>query len=398
MKLSLDTARKLAIHVQGLRETQTLSNDAENIERLIERLGYVQIDTISVIQRAHHHTIWTRVPDYTHDMLHELLANKRRVFEYWSHAACYLPISDYRFYTPRMRHMTTRQSNWFYSEEGKKITDHVLNRIQDEGPLGAADFKSSDDRKRGSWWDWKPAKQALEMLFDMGKLMVTERRKFQRIYDLTERVLPASVDTTVPTKEEMAKFVIRRVLMAKGFSTANEIRWGWNRPEIDQALQELIEAKEVAPIKIESRNEQFYSLSDSLSMVGNKYRTLEHLHLLSPFDGFLDRKRLSWLFNFDYKLECYFPERKRKYGYFCLPILWGNELIGRIDPKADRKKKTLILKTLSFEPNFRDVDAVLPLLTEKLRVFSQFNGCDRIVVEKTCPAKIKDALTDYQMA
>ena len=175
MKISIGTARKLALQGQGLHEPWLLPRGTGGVARAIERLGYVQIDTIAVIERAHHHTLWVRHHEYTPGMLHELQAIKRQVFEYWAHAACYLPMSDYRYYIPRMQFVSERQTNWFYTDEGRSITDHVLGRIRDEGPLGAVNFKN-DGPKRGSWWDWKPAKQALEMLFDMGEQMVTERR------------------------------------------------------------------------------------------------------------------------------------------------------------------------------------------------------------------------------
>ena len=199
MKIAVGTSRKLALRAQGLKgRWPPLPGGAKGVEHVIKRLGYVQIDTIAVVQRAHHHTLWARFPNYSPVMLHELQTVKRRVFEYWIHAACYLPMSDYRYYMPRMHSVSKRQTNWFYTDEGRSITDHVLGRIRNEGPLGAADFKATGTRKRGSWWDWKPAKQALEMLFDMGKLMVTERRNFHRIYDLTERILPSETDTTPP--------------------------------------------------------------------------------------------------------------------------------------------------------------------------------------------------------
>ena len=393
MKIPVETIRKLALQAQGLQGRWPLPGGANSVEHVVERLGYVQIDTIAVVERAHHHTFWARFPGYTPDMLHDLQASKRGVFEYWRHAACYLPMSDYRYYVPRMRAMCDRQTSWFYTDEGRSITDHVLGRIRDEGPLGTADFKAPENKKRGSWWDWKPAKQALEMLFDMGKLMVTERRHFQRIYDLTERILPPETETSPPSADEMARFVVRRVLADRGFATVPDMRWGWNRPCIDRVLRELTESGEIVPIQVAEREAQCYALAEGLAVSRKRSRHVERLHILSPFDNLLrDRKRLDWLFSFDFKLECYLPANKRRYGYFCLPILWGDELIGRMDPKADRKNKVLILRSLSFERGFREFDAVLPLFATKLRAFAQYNGCDNVVIEKTSPTKVRTAL------
>ena len=164
MKLSLSRARRLAIHAQGLDGRWRLPKGKEGAAQAIERLGYVQIDTIAVVERAHHHTIWARCPDHTRADLHELLATDRRVFEYWANAASYVPMSDYRYYVPRMRAAANRRHAWYLSAEGREIREHVVERIRNEGPLGSIDFKAPEGRKRGSWWDWKPPKQAMEML------------------------------------------------------------------------------------------------------------------------------------------------------------------------------------------------------------------------------------------
>ena len=174
----MSTARKLAIGCQGLDAPWKLPKGKEGVAQVIERLGYVQIDTIAVVQRAHHHTLWSRRWDYTPQMLHELQAQDRRVFEWWGHAASYLPMCDYRYYLPRMRAFAERQKTRDWLGQNAQLVGDVVDRIRDEGPLGSSDF-SAPEGKRGSWWDWKPAKRALETLFNTGEMMVTERRNFQ---------------------------------------------------------------------------------------------------------------------------------------------------------------------------------------------------------------------------
>ncbi|MDA0321616.1 MAG: winged helix DNA-binding domain-containing protein [Verrucomicrobia bacterium] len=330
---------------------------------------------------------------YAPEMLHELQAADRRVFEYWARAACYLPMSDYRYYLPRMRAVTKSQHNWFYTPEARAVTDHVLERIRDEGPLRSADFKHTR-KKRGSWWDWKPAKRALEMLFDMGKLMVTERRSFQRVYDLTERVLPPETNTTLPTSHEIGRFVVRRVLSTKGFAASGELCWERHRPaSVDDALRELVDSGDVVAAHIPGREGPVFALCDAIDAATKRSRRKDRLHILSPFDNaVIDRRRLSALFDFDCKLECYFPASKRTYGYFCLPILWGQQFVGRIDAKAYRSKKTLVIKHLMFEAAFSDFDAVAAPLADKLVAFAGFNGCERILVEKCTPTKARPLL------
>ena len=167
MKISISTARKLAIRCQGLDAPWKLPKGKEGIAQVVECLGYVQIDTISVVQRAHHHTLWARRSDYTPQMLHELQAQDRRVFEWWGHAASYLPMRDYRYYLPRMRAFAESQKTRDWLGQNTQLVRDVVDRIRDEGPLGSSDF-SAPEGQRGSWWDWKPAKKAIQHRGDDG--------------------------------------------------------------------------------------------------------------------------------------------------------------------------------------------------------------------------------------
>ena len=394
MKISLAAARRLFLDRQGLTGPRKTPKGKEGVAQTVESLGYVQIDTISVVERAHHHTLWTRCPDYSPEMLHELQAEGRRVFEYWGHAASFLPMRDYRFYIPRMRAFA--HSGWtrYWLEDEKKLVRHVKSRLRKEGPLGSSDFKAPPG-KRGPWWDWKPAKQVLEALFSIGEVMVTERRKFQRIYDLAERVLPSDVVTEEPDGDELARFTVRGALSALGVASAGEIGWG-RRVSIPlpAALSALTESGEVTAVELRGLDEEeHYVLTADLERVSKRRRGRKRVHLLSPFDNLtIRRNRLRALFDFSYSLECYHPAAKRRYGYFCLPILWGDQFIGRLDPKADRKQRTFLARKVMFEPGFKDYDAVLPTLSWKLQEFAAFNGCDQVVIEKTVPAKVRGAL------
>ncbi|MFH1567087.1 MAG: crosslink repair DNA glycosylase YcaQ family protein [Gemmatimonadota bacterium] len=217
---------------------------------MVERLGYVQIDTIAVVQRAHEHVLWSRRPDYEPQMLHQLQAVDRRVFEYWTHAASYVPMTDYRFYAPGMRRFADGERMQSWRRDNGKLTRHVLRRIREEGALAASDFEAPPG-KRGPWWDWKPAKRALEYLFWAGELTISERRGFQRLYDLTERVLPEWVDTTEPSPEEQAQFSVRRTLGNYGVADVPHVRY-WLRDEgaVAAALVDLIDAGEVTPVRV----------------------------------------------------------------------------------------------------------------------------------------------------
>jgi uncharacterized protein YcaQ len=390
MKVSVSTARRLALHRQGLDGGWKPPAGKEGIARTVERLGYVQIDTIAVVERAHHHTLWVRRPDYDQEMLHQLQAQDRRIFEWWAPAMSYVPMEDYRFYAVRMGPDRSWHRKWY--AENVDVVARVLERVREEGPLGSADFKAPDEFKRGTWWSWKPAKRALETLFDMGELMVSERRNFQRIYDLTERVLPPDADTTRPTSDELSRFEAHRALGNLGFAAEGRVRWGrWGKKAVpDKIVNELVDAGEVTPFEIEGLEDQrFYALTGALESVARQEMTADQVHILSPFDNLvIQRGWLEEYFNFAYKLEAYTPAAKRKYGYFSLPILWGDRFVGRMDAKADRKPKTFIVRNLVFEPDFAAHDALPPALADKLLAFSTFNGCERVTVEQVQPRKV----------
>jgi uncharacterized protein len=390
VKLSLRQARRLALAAQGLDNNWKLPRGPEGVAQAVQRLGYVQIDTIAVVQRAHHHTLWSRRGDYRPKMLHRLQAEDRRVFEYWTHAASYVPMRDYRFYLPRMRAEGRRHQQFL--KDHAELVREVVGRIRTEGPLGSADFAAPPGRKRGPWWDWKPAKRVLEALFSNGELMVSERRNFQRRYDLTERVLPTGTDTTPPSAEEEGRFRVRGVLAGHGVS---DLRAWWlrDRHRFGRAAEELVEAGEAVRVELEGADgEPHYALTELVDDLARRRRGRKQIHLLSPFDNLvIHRQRLRKLFGFECKLECYVPAAKRRYGYFCLPILWGDTFLGRLDPKADRKNRTLTLHSLALEPGVWS-DAWLAPLAKKLRRFAAFNDCDEVLVEETRPRKLRLAL------
>ncbi|MCP4607390.1 MAG: winged helix-turn-helix domain-containing protein [Planctomycetes bacterium] len=405
-RISLKQARRIALNAQLLGSGAKLTKGKEGVAQTIERLGYVQIDTIAVIERAHHHTLWSRRADYTPEMLHELQTKDRRIFEYWGHAMSYLPMSDYRYFLAKMLNFENPKSQWakIGIEKCGHLMKPVLERIRKEGPLGSKDFKPPPGEKRGNWWDWKPAKIALEMLFWKGDLMITERRNFQKVYDLTERVLPGHVDASIPCDDEMGQFLVRRALTANGILQEKEISKFLqpsagrdadiqvaNSDVIQFSLNNLIDAGEVIPVKIAGENnDDYYALSETLNKSTKATRKKPRVSILCPFDNLLiQRQRIKNLFGFNYSLECYVPASKRKFGYFTLSILWGENFVGRLDSKADRKNKTFIVRKLAFESTLKNLDVFLPAFAKKLVDLAHFNRCDKIQLVTIMPTKIK---------
>ena len=400
LSIPISKAREFVVSAQMLNAKAISNADINTTYEIINRLGYVQIDTISVIQRAHHHVMWTRQNQYHTDHLHDLQSEQRKVFEYWGHAMSYLPMSDYRYSLLRMENFKNPKHKWIKKRynETKYLFPEILHRIREEGPLGSKDFKHPTDDKRGTWWDWKPAKMALEILYWQGELMITERKNFQKIYDLRERVLPNHIDISRPGESEVAEFLIRKGLQAMGIAslkdlhrflqpdTARDSDWqAVDRAVITKVLQDLVEEGEVIKIEIdELPHDVFYISNTALQEVQKKSVLNKQVHLLSPFDNLvIQRDRVKKLFDFEYMLECYVPAAKRKYGYFVLPVLWKNNLIGRIDPKADRKTKTMIINNLQIDEDTLSDPEFLEGLSKTFANFMRFNDCERIEIKKS---------------
>jgi uncharacterized protein len=354
--------------------SQKLTGPALEPLHIIEHLGYVQIDTISVIERAHHHVFWSRNQKYRPTDLAKLIES-RQAFEYWSHAASYLPMRDYKYSLPMKEAFRKRESSWFPKDP--KMMKNVMARIRKEGPLRSKDFEKAKQGKTG-WWDWKPAKNALERLFLEGRLEITRREGFQKVYDIPENVIPSSVDTSMPNDADYSRFLIHRTLRHHGLATGAEIAYLRRSPtktSVLAALKEMESDSEIVKVSVEGIDQPYYALPTALDFVpkaGSK------IHILSPFDNLIiQRKKLSTFFNYDYQIECYVPASKRKYGYFCLPVLQGTRLVARIDCKADRNNKQLLVQAIHFE---KKVDRITlqKKLKPKISAFAKFNGCDSV--------------------
>ena len=366
--LSLRDARKLVLLSQGIHRETDLGRGLQAGQKAIEKLGYVQIDTISVIERAHHHTLWNRVKNYDAAQLNELVEAKH-IFEYWSHAAAFLPMRDFRFSLPRKNAIASGERHWFTKD--KKATKHVLDRIKSDGPLQSKDFKQAAVSREG-WGDWKPAKRALEQLFMEGELMIAKRQGFQKVYDLTERVLPDHADTSTPTAREYQQHLVDNYLRSNGVGTPAEIAYLRKglKPSIEKLCEELRENGHLERVAINKQS--YYMLADQNQLLKTSL-SRSKVKILSPFDNLLiQRKRTKALFNFDYLIECYVPATKRQYGYFCLPLLWGQEFAGRMDAKINRKTGILDIYNLYLETDKPDLfmESFLP----SLESFLQFNG------------------------
>ncbi|MBL4592507.1 MAG: YcaQ family DNA glycosylase [Flavobacteriales bacterium] len=382
--ISQKEARKLSISSQGLDSSKM------NPLKTIQQISYVQIDTISVTERAHNHVLYSRNPHFRKEDLIQLMSDKS-IFEYWSHAAAYLPMQDFRFSLYRKEQYKTGDKHWFPRD--KKVDKHVMDRIKAEGPLQSKDFETP--KKSNGWYEWKPTKIALTNLFMDGSLMISNRKGFQKIFDLTERVLPKNANTSLPSTNEYCHHLISNATKMHGLVSLNEIcylRKGI-KPIVKQILLQLIEDKEIIMIQIESSNTTYYTTN---SLINQSLKSSKQLHILSPFDNLIiQRNRIKEIFNFNYQIECYVPEKKRKFGYYSLPILYGNEFVARLDAKADRQTKLFTVKGIWFETGFKPTDVFYKSFSLQLESFSKFCGCKKIKINNVSPNSFKKELNSF---
>jgi len=266
----------------------------------------------------------------------------------------------------------------------------VLKRIATEGPLMAKDFEHKGQRV--GEWKTKPAKRALEYLFMQGDLMVPGRVNFHKVYDLTERVLPEDIDTTLPDPHEYARFLITQYLRANGLGQPTEITYLLRDTKqiVSAAMKDMVSTRELLTVRVAGKI--YYTLPKSLEML-NKPLARSKLKILSPFDNLvIQRKRIKELFGFDFLIECYVPEPKRQYGYFSLPILWDGNLVARMDCKADKKESLLHIHHLALEPNILKTADLFLALRKELVSFLQFNNCKSLRLHRTSPVKVKPEL------
>lgn len=365
--------KKLTLFNQGLGKISPFAKGVDGTLQAIAHLGYVQIDTISVVERAHHHILWSRVPDYDLSHLNNLV-RERQIFEYWYHAASYLPMKDYRYVLPAMMSVRKGESHYF-NRGDQHLMNEILARVCAEGRIRLRDIDKNNKKSLGNWWNTGPGRRAFEQLYMQGDLMICERNGMEKVYDLTERCLPENIDLSIPTLHEYAQYLFNTTLRAHGAFTWKQLvhlKGKDLKETMRVVLKEQIDAGVVSAIKLEDGQ----TLYVDVAAIEQKVNTDFGLKILSPFDNSLiHRDRLTSLFEFDYRIECYVPAAKRVFGYFCLPILYQDELVGRIDCKAHRTVKELEVISLHLEKTIKDKELFFFELEQEIKRFAEFNQC-----------------------
>lgn len=388
--ISLDQARAIAIAAQGL-DRRPAKVDQATLQQTVQRMQIVQIDTINVVARAPYFVLWSRLGDYDPAWFDQLQYPAGQLFEYWAHAASFLPIELFPLLRPAMLryiHDWHRSRRWL--EENKVVADGVIAMIRERGPLRSADFEAPADHAGGGWWNWKPAKSALDILWGMGELMIVRREKFQRVYELTERVMPNWDDRDVLSFEAAAEQLSERGLRSMGIATERHLPdyFRQRRPGIKERLQTWAAEGKAIEVQVEGWKTPAYIHHEQQHLLEQTPRP-SLTTMLSPFDNLIwDRQRTLDFWQFDYRLECYTPAPKRRYGYFTLPILWNDRLIGRIDAKAERSAGIFRVHALHLEPNIELSEALYDDLAVMLRDCANWHRTPTISITMSDPPQL----------
>ncbi|MEM7545010.1 MAG: crosslink repair DNA glycosylase YcaQ family protein [Pseudomonadota bacterium] len=380
LRIDNRTARRIFIDRHALADPPTPKQSRGDLLTLIERLGFVQLDSIQVVERAHHMILFARNQTYRKTHLGALLEKDRSLFENWTHDASIIPT---RFF-PQWRAVFRNKGpllakRWQgYGREGfLEQAETVLAEIGRRGPCKTAELGQDEARSSGGWWEWNPSKTALEYLWHTGDLCVCHRQNFHKVYDLTENVIPAEHRSHVPDRGALIDWSCREAMARLGFATPGDLAKFWGL--ITPAEAKVWAARQNALIEVEitgadgSKPRKHLAHPDLLAE--EPPAPPGRVRILSPFDPMIrDRKRAKRLFNFDYTIEVFVPEAKRKYGYYVFPIMEGDAIIGRIDMKADRAEDALIVKALWLENRVKLSQARLTRLEAELERQRRFAG------------------------
>lgn len=379
---SAEEARRIAVAAQGFADPRPVGRvDARHFRRVLGRLGLVQIDAVNVVARSHYLPFYARLGPYPQEALDEFAWSGRHMFEYWGHAASLIPLEDYPLYRHRMEQRDGDRWSAQVRDRFDAYVEDILGQVHERGPLVIGDLEGGGPR-RGGWWGWSDAKIVVEHLFRAGRVAVTRRTGFQRLYDTPERAFPDEVRSLpAPSPEEAYRTFLLRAARHYGIGTAADLSdyyrvgrggggGGWRRAQT--VLDELAEEGAIERVGVEGWAEPAY-----LSLEAKLPRSIEARAVVSPFDSlvwFRDRTERVW--DFRYTLELYVPPPRRRFGYYVLPMLLNDQLVGRVDLKSDRRGSVLLARAAHVEEG-QDPRRVAGELAAELRQMASWLGLER---------------------
>jgi uncharacterized protein len=339
-------ARRIWLHAQRLDRHAPFGDGPEATRAAVAHLGYVQIDTINVIERSHHHILFARIPGYRREHLHQAQTVDKTVFEYWTHALSYLPTTDMRFFVGAMKRHWQRRSVWFTSVKPEDLRK-VLRRIRTQGALTIRDI--DDDvlvEKDHAWASRKPSKRALQLAFYRGLLTVSERKGMLKTYELMTRHFGWDRLPKAASEREIVNYLLDRALRSQGVVSLDSACYldPGRKPAMRRLIETRVRHRELVPVELAGAGKlQHWLRPEMLDTPADVVE--ETVHILSPFDPLISqRKRLHLFFGYEHRFEAYVPKAKRRFGYFALPVLVGDEIVALVDLKTDREQHKLLLR------------------------------------------------------
>ncbi len=380
--LSIEEARRVALNAQGLRGTRARTG---GVPAMLRRLGAVQLDTISVLARSHELVAYARLGAIGRARVEGAYWGPRSAtFEYWSHAACVLPLEDWPAYEYGRRARRAKGRRWHALADRDRSCAEVVARLRDDGPLTANGLGGA--KKGGPWWDWSETKIAVEWLLDIGEVVCRERRGFQRVYDLAERAVPAELLAQHWSDEECASYLVAAAGRSLGVAMVPDLARYHGLPV--RLVREAVDASGLLEVTVEGWKGRAYADPDALASLGTRARGRNVL--LSPFDSLTwYRERLERLFGLRHRMEAYTPRHKRTFGYFAMPVLAGTSIVALVDP--GRRDDELVAKQVTF---LRDDPAAVEAVARALAEAATWVGAERVVVERMEPASRRRQLEE----
>lgn len=381
-------ARRLFLHRHALAESPTGPATGGDLAALVRRIGFVQVDSINTVERAHQMILFSRRQSYRPQALAPLIERHRSLWEHWTHDAAILPIETYPYWKHRFARDAQRlHDNWrrWFRDGYEAQFGTILQRITDHGPVTSSDVGEGEARGKGGWWDWHPSKTALEWLWRTGRLAITRREGFQKVYDLSERVIPAEILRTEVSGAEALDWACGSALDALGFATPAEVQAYWAAaplPEVRGWMQAAQARGALVPVEVvgaDGSRRKAMARPDLLAQAAAAPEVTGRLRVLSPFDPALrDRARAEFLFGFFYRIEVFVPEARRRWGYYVFPVLEGDRLIGRLDAKAHRAEGVLKVRAYWPESGQRLTATRARKLEAEVQRLAVFAGCERV--------------------
>jgi hypothetical protein len=379
--LSADDARRLVLRAQGFLGSELRGRGSRAVLAMLHRLGAVQLDTISVLARSHELIPCARLGPVARAAIEQAYWSGAAV-EYWSHAACILPVEAWPYYAFRRRHFRERGMRW-HDRPADSVFAEVRAKLRDAGAITTKDLGGA--RTGGVWWSWGAHKVAIEFLLDTGEVVCTRRVGWRRVYDLAQRALPAEVQAADTLSDaDCFRELVSRAGAALGVGTVADLA---DYPRISRArVAAALPDTGLVPVRVAGWKDDAWADPAALATLGTRGR--HRTTLLSPFDSLIwDRARTRRVFGFSHALEAYKPAARREHGYFAMPLLTGGRLRGRVDPKRDGQ--TLLAQTVSLDA----AAAVVPMAAA-LREAATWVGCCEVRLNRVSPAELAGPLSD----